>query len=101
MRCEGRHDRPHARRLRRLLRDSQRDEGALPGESIMSILAQEDMRRLTLFKWQYSLESQGFTIEESRRLLFLRWLFMQADRHRPGATCTDDSCDICHPHQED
>jgi len=30
--------------------------------------------RLTLYKWRYSLESQGFSAEEARRLLFLRWL---------------------------
>ena len=37
-------------------------------------LTQEDIRRLTLYKWRYSLESSGFTTEQVGRLLFLKWL---------------------------
>jgi hypothetical protein len=39
--------------------------------------------RLTLYKWRYSLESQGFSAEQARRLLFLRWLHGK----RPTAVC--------------
>ncbi|MDP8922794.1 MAG: hypothetical protein M3O34_07950 [Chloroflexota bacterium] len=37
-------------------------------------LTSQDMRRLTLYKWRYALESAGFTAEQARRLMFLRWL---------------------------
>ncbi|MBA2448656.1 MAG: hypothetical protein H0V51_11590 [Chloroflexi bacterium] len=38
-------------------------------------LTQEDIRRLTLYKWRYSLESCGFTTDQVGHLLFLKWLF--------------------------
>lgn len=38
-------------------------------------LTSEDIRRLTLYKWRYSLESTGFTAEQVGRLLFLKWLY--------------------------
>ena len=37
------------------------------------MLTATDVRRLTLWKWRYSLESDGFTTQEARRLLFWRW----------------------------
>lgn len=33
-----------------------------------------DVRRLTLFKWRYSLESQGFDTRTAETLLFFKWL---------------------------
>lgn len=39
-----------------------------------STLTSQDVRRLTLFKWRYSLESAGFSTREAKRLLFLKWL---------------------------
>ena len=41
-------------------------------------LTSEDIRRLTLYKWRYSLESSGFTAEQVGRLLFLKWLYAHA-----------------------
>jgi hypothetical protein len=38
-------------------------------------LSANDVWRLTLFKWRYSLESHGFTTEQARQLLFLKWLY--------------------------
>ena len=38
-------------------------------------LSADDVWRLTLFKWRYSLESHGFTTEQARQLLFLKWLY--------------------------
>ena len=40
-------------------------------------LTSEDVRRLTLYKWRYSLESSGFTAGEIGHLLFLKWLHAQ------------------------
>ncbi len=37
-------------------------------------LTSQDMRRLTLYKWRYALESAGFTADQANRLMFLRWL---------------------------
>jgi hypothetical protein len=34
----------------------------------------QDVRRLTLFKWRYSLESAGFSSRQAAHLLFLKWL---------------------------
>jgi len=38
-------------------------------------LTATEIRRLTLFKWQYALEAQGFSHQEAARLLFLKWLY--------------------------
>ena len=38
-------------------------------------LTPEDLRRLTLYKWRYSLESSGFTPDQVGHLLFLKWLY--------------------------
>ena len=40
-------------------------------------LTSEDVRRLTLYKWRYSLESSGFSTPEIGHLLFLKWLHAQ------------------------
>lgn len=37
-------------------------------------LTAQDVRRLTLFKWRYSLESAGFTSQQAAHLLFMKWL---------------------------
>lgn len=39
-------------------------------------LTATDVRRLTLYKWRYSLRSAGFTAREAAHLLFLRWLYL-------------------------
>jgi hypothetical protein len=36
-------------------------------------LTATDVRRLTLFKWRYSLETAGFSRAEAAHLLFLKW----------------------------
>jgi hypothetical protein len=38
------------------------------------VLSPEEVRRLTLYKWKYSLESEGFTPEEIRQLMFVKYL---------------------------
>ena len=38
-------------------------------------LTTEDLRRLTLYKWRYSLESVGFTGQQVSHLLFMKWLY--------------------------
>ena len=43
-----------------------------------SALTSQDVWRLTLYKWRYSLESHGFSTEQARRLLFLRWLYARS-----------------------
>ena len=45
-------------------------------------LSEQDVWRLTLYKWRYSLESHGFSTEQARRLLFLRWLYARAAQPR-------------------
>ncbi len=40
------------------------------------LLTHEDVRRLTLYKWRYALESAGFSAEQIGRLLFLKWLYV-------------------------
>ncbi|MCC7370263.1 MAG: hypothetical protein IT306_17700 [Chloroflexi bacterium] len=42
--------------------------------SMRAALTAQDVRRLTLFKWRYSLESAGFSSQQAARLLFLKWL---------------------------
>ncbi|HZO26529.1 MAG TPA: hypothetical protein VFH48_11140 [Chloroflexota bacterium] len=41
---------------------------------VRAVLSAQDVRRLTLFKWRYSLESAGFSSHQAERLLFLKWL---------------------------
>jgi hypothetical protein len=43
------------------------------GAPRLSLKAQ-DVRRLTLFKWKYSLESAGFSSHAAEQLLFLKWM---------------------------
>jgi len=50
------------------------------GASLRATLTAQDVRRLTLFKWRYSLESAGFTPRQAGHLLFLKWLYA---RRRP------------------
>jgi hypothetical protein len=38
------------------------------------MLTTADKRALTVFKWRYLLESQGFTREQAARLVFWKWL---------------------------
>jgi len=47
---------------------------ALARDSLRAALTAQDVRRLTLFKWRYSLESAGFTSRQAAHLLFLKWL---------------------------
>jgi len=54
-----------------------------PGEDQAPALSQTDVERLTLFKWRYTLESTGFSPEQTGRLMFLRWLHTR--RVRRGA----------------
>jgi hypothetical protein len=42
--------------------------------SLRAALTAQDVRRLTLFKWRYSLESAGFSSRQAAHLLFLKWL---------------------------
>lgn len=43
--------------------------------AVRPVLTSEDVRRLTLYKWRYSLESSGFTAAQVGHLLFLKWLY--------------------------
>ena len=49
------------------------------------LLTAQDVRRLTLFKWRYSLESAGFTSRQAAHLLFLKWLYARRGSVRRGA----------------
>jgi len=40
-------------------------------------LTEEELRRLALFKWRYVLENDGFAADQARRLLFVKWLYLQ------------------------
>jgi hypothetical protein len=37
-------------------------------------LSPDELWRLTLYKWRYTLESDGFSRDQAAHLLFLRWL---------------------------
>ena len=37
-------------------------------------LSADELHRLTLYKWRYSLEALGFAAEQVRDLVFLKWL---------------------------
>jgi hypothetical protein len=49
-------------------------DARLAGGSVRAALTAQDVRRLTLFKWRYSLESAGFSPRQAEHLLFLKWL---------------------------
>lgn len=49
-------------------------EARLARGSMRAALTAQDVRRLTLFKWRYSLESAGFSSRQAAHLLFLKWL---------------------------
>jgi hypothetical protein len=57
-------------------------EARLASVGVRAVLTAQDVRRLTLFKWRYSLESAGFSSRQAERLLFLKWL--HARRGPPG-----------------
>lgn len=38
-----------------------------------STLTRNDLLFLTLFKWRYQLQTDGFTRHEAEQLLFLKW----------------------------
>jgi hypothetical protein len=46
----------------------------LASGGVRAALTAQDVRRLTLFKWRYSLESAGFSSHQAEHLLFLKWL---------------------------
>ena len=46
-----------------------------PAEPAAPALTRHDMDRLTNYKWRYSLESHGFSSEQTNRLLFMKWLY--------------------------
>lgn len=37
-------------------------------------LSEQEIDRLTVWKWRYSLEAHGFARQQAARLLFVRWL---------------------------
>lgn len=39
-----------------------------------SPLTADELYRLTLYKWRYSLEAYGFDHDQVRELMFLKWL---------------------------
>ena len=49
-------------------------EARLAGGGVRALLTAQDVRRLTLFKWRYSLESAGFSSRQAEHMLFLKWL---------------------------
>jgi hypothetical protein len=49
-------------------------EARLASSGVRAALTAQDVRRLTLFKWRYSLESAGFSPRQAEYLLFLKWL---------------------------
>lgn len=44
------------------------------GTTTTLALTTTEVRKLTLWKWRYSLKSAGFTTQQAEQLLFLRWL---------------------------
>jgi hypothetical protein len=44
---------------------------------VVPALSGRDHKRLTAFKWRYSLEASGFSTSQAGRLLFLKWLYGQ------------------------
>jgi hypothetical protein len=49
-------------------------EARVVSGGVRAVLTAQDVRRLTLFKWRYSLESAGFSSHQAEHLLFLKWL---------------------------
>lgn len=41
-----------------------------------SPLTCRDIDRLTLYKWQYTLQTRGFSRAEIRQVQFLKWLYL-------------------------
>ena len=63
-----------------LFGDRHRDRPATPLPT--DGLSEQDVSRLTAFKWRYSLESHGFSTQDSYRLLFMRWMVQQGKVQR-------------------
>jgi hypothetical protein len=40
---------------------------------VKAVLTAQEVHRLTLWKWQYRLQSEGFTKREAEHLIFLAW----------------------------
>lgn len=56
---------------------AQQESVGQTAESSMTMdrsLTQDELYRLTLFKWRYSLEASGFEHHEVEDLVFLKWL---------------------------
>ena len=45
-----------------------------PKAEVESLLSQQELYQLTLYKWRYSLEAYGFETHEVKDLMFLKWL---------------------------
>ncbi len=43
-------------------------------EHFGQVLTSDELYRLTLYKWRYSLEAYGFADDQVRQLLFMKWL---------------------------
>ena len=56
------------------------------GSGPRAALTAQDVRRLTLFKWRYSLESAGFSSRQAAHLLFLKWLHARRGSTRRSAS---------------
>jgi hypothetical protein len=41
------------------------------------VLTAAERERLTFFKWAYALQADGFSAAQSRRLCWVRWLYLQ------------------------
>jgi len=52
---------------------TKQQSSAAPAEAAGS-LSPEELYRLTLFKWRYTLEAAGFNEPQVPALLFLKWL---------------------------
>jgi hypothetical protein len=80
----GRPHRPTATPAHRAPSGAFASGGASPGARLHAALSAQDVRRLTLFKWRYSLESAGFSSRQAAHLLFLKWLYARRGSARPS-----------------
>jgi hypothetical protein len=46
------------------------------------LLTARELRALVVFKWVYTLETQGFTKDEALRLMFQRWRIARQNRSK-------------------
>jgi hypothetical protein len=49
-------------------------DGSSPRRVQDTPLSEDELYRLTLYKWRYSLEAFGFERHEIRELMFVKWL---------------------------